>query len=229
MREDRDQQERAGGLDRRRLLGALAAAPAAVVAVPTVARAADEDELAERLMKELEGVDRETAREALDEARERLCEEAIEAARSEGEDEDEDEDDEGDEDDDEEEEDEAGEGQARGAQQGEQGRGQGRNAQQGDQGRGQGRSADRQGGQGKGQGREGAGRQPAEPGHAHNYVEDASSTDHPRHRSGQVCQNCQFWTQMVDDPYGRCVHPSFRDVLVHKGGWCSVYSPGGSS
>ncbi len=218
MQEDRDKRDQAGAMDRRRVLGALVAAPAAVVAVPTVAKAADEDELAERLMRELEGVDRETAREALEEARERLSEEAIEAAeaRSEakdenGEDEDDEEDDDGT---------SMGDEEARSAQQEEQGRGQGRGRSDAEQQPGnQGRDNNR------GNGRSSSGRQPAEPGHAHNYVENASNTDQPRYRSGQACQNCQFWTQMVDDPYGRCVHPSFRNVLVNKNGWCSVYSP----
>lgn len=66
----------------------------------------------------------------------------------------------------------------------------------------------------------------AEDGHAHEYVTDAAdAADHPRYEEGQTCRNCTFWRQEVEDEWGPCVHPEFRDVLVNANGWCEVHAP----
>ena len=73
---------------------------------------------------------------------------------------------------------------------------------------------------------EGAAEMPhAENGHAHNYVNDHTTTDHSRYQEGQMCSGCQFWVDSVDGDWGYCQHPSFSDVLVNANGWCSVYAP----
>ncbi|MBK5943810.1 MAG: high-potential iron-sulfur protein [Halorhodospira halophila] len=66
----------------------------------------------------------------------------------------------------------------------------------------------------------------AEDGHAHDYVNEAAdASGHPRYEEGQLCENCAFWGEAVEDGWGRCTHPDFDEVLVKAEGWCSVYAP----
>lgn len=64
----------------------------------------------------------------------------------------------------------------------------------------------------------------AEDGHALNYVNDNTTSDHARHQEGQHCGNCVFY-QGGEDEWGPCQHPQFRDVQVNNNGWCSAYAP----
>lgn len=67
----------------------------------------------------------------------------------------------------------------------------------------------------------------AKDGHALNYVNDASTTDHPRHQEGSKCSNCVFWAGENSGGWGTCRHPQFADVQVNQNGWCNSYAPAG--
>lgn len=67
----------------------------------------------------------------------------------------------------------------------------------------------------------------AEDGHALDYVNDASTSDHSRYQEGQNCANCVFWAGENSGGWGDCRHPQFADVQVNQNGWCSSYAPKG--
>jgi len=72
-----------------------------------------------------------------------------------------------------------------------------------------------------------AGKSKAEDGHALDYVNDASDSDHSAYSDGEQCDNCAFWSGEEENGWGGCQHPDFSDVLVNAEGWCNVYAPGG--
>lgn len=65
----------------------------------------------------------------------------------------------------------------------------------------------------------------AEDGHALDYVNKASDTDHDKYKEGQNCESCAFWAGEEADGWGKCRHPEFTDVLVNAEGWCNTYAP----
>jgi len=67
----------------------------------------------------------------------------------------------------------------------------------------------------------------AENGHALNYVNNASNSDHPRHKDGNQCSKCVFWAGDNSGDWGTCRHPQFAGVQVNKNGWCSSFAPAG--
>ncbi|SFM43960.1 high-potential iron-sulfur protein [Marinobacter pelagius] len=67
----------------------------------------------------------------------------------------------------------------------------------------------------------------AEDGHAMDYVNDATTSDHPKYKDGNKCSTCAFWAGEESGGWGTCRHPEFSDVLVNKNGWCSTWVPGG--
>jgi len=50
------------------------------------------------------------------------------------------------------------------------------------------------------------------------YVEDASKSKNPKHKAGDVCANCQFYTDANAKPYGPC--QLFPGKSVNAKGWC---------
>jgi hypothetical protein len=50
------------------------------------------------------------------------------------------------------------------------------------------------------------------------YVEDASKSKNPKHKPGDVCANCQFYTDAGATPYGPC--QLFPGKSVNAKGWC---------
>lgn len=66
----------------------------------------------------------------------------------------------------------------------------------------------------------------AEDGHALDYVNDGSTSDHARYQEGNKCSNCVFWSGEETEGWGGCRHPQFANVLVASDGWCSTYAPG---
>jgi hypothetical protein len=50
------------------------------------------------------------------------------------------------------------------------------------------------------------------------YVEDASKTKNPKHKPGDVCANCQFYTGTGNAGYGPC--QLFPGKSVNAKGWC---------
>lgn len=67
----------------------------------------------------------------------------------------------------------------------------------------------------------------AEDGHALDYVNNASDSNHEKYQSGQKCESCAFWAGEEADGWGKCRHPEFSDVLVNAQGWCNAYAPKG--
>ncbi|WP_339798699.1 high-potential iron-sulfur protein [uncultured Marinobacter sp.] len=65
----------------------------------------------------------------------------------------------------------------------------------------------------------------AEDGHALDYLNNGADSNHEKHKDGQMCQNCVFWTGEVEDGWGNCQHPQFANVLVNAEGWCNTYVP----
>jgi hypothetical protein len=64
----------------------------------------------------------------------------------------------------------------------------------------------------------------AEDGHAWDYVNHAAdAADHPEYEEGEICANCIFWAEEIEDGWGECMHPDFEDVLVNAQGWCAAY------
>ena len=50
------------------------------------------------------------------------------------------------------------------------------------------------------------------------YVEDASKSKNPKHKPGDVCANCQFFTGTGSSGYGPC--QLFPGKSVNAKGWC---------
>ncbi|MEI7038163.1 high-potential iron-sulfur protein [Fulvimonas yonginensis] len=50
------------------------------------------------------------------------------------------------------------------------------------------------------------------------YVEDASKSKNPKHKPGDVCANCQFYTGTGTTGYGPC--QLFPGKSVNAQGWC---------
>ncbi|MDX5336579.1 MAG: high-potential iron-sulfur protein [Marinobacter sp.] len=67
----------------------------------------------------------------------------------------------------------------------------------------------------------------AEDGHALDYVNDGSTSDHEKYQDGNKCSNCAFWAGEESGGWGGCRHPQFSDVLVNADGWCNTWVPGG--
>ena len=53
------------------------------------------------------------------------------------------------------------------------------------------------------------------------YVHDAADADHPSYEEGQVCDNCDLWTDPTAEDWGPCA--VFPGKLVAAGGWCSAW------
>lgn len=53
------------------------------------------------------------------------------------------------------------------------------------------------------------------------YVEDASKTSNPKHKAGNECANCQFYS---GGPTGRGPCQLFPGKSVHSKGWCVSYT-----
>lgn len=56
------------------------------------------------------------------------------------------------------------------------------------------------------------------------YVEDASKTTNPKHKAGDSCANCQFYSGGPTG-YGPCA--LFPGKAVNAKGWCVSHSPKG--
>jgi len=56
------------------------------------------------------------------------------------------------------------------------------------------------------------------------YVEDASKTTDPKHKAGDSCANCQFYSGGPTG-YGPCA--LFPGKAVNAKGWCVSHSPKG--
>ena len=54
------------------------------------------------------------------------------------------------------------------------------------------------------------------------YVEDASKTQDPKHKAGDVCANCQFYSGGAAG-YGPC--QLFPGKAVSAKGWCVSHTP----
>ncbi|MBD8880986.1 MULTISPECIES: high-potential iron-sulfur protein [Rhodanobacter] len=54
------------------------------------------------------------------------------------------------------------------------------------------------------------------------YVEDASKTTDPKHKAGDACANCQFYSGGPTG-YGPCA--LFPGKAVNAKGWCVSHSP----
>lgn len=54
------------------------------------------------------------------------------------------------------------------------------------------------------------------------YVEDASKTTNPKHKAGDVCANCQFYSGAATG-FGPCA--IFPGKAVSAKGWCISHSP----
>jgi High potential iron-sulfur protein/TAT (twin-arginine translocation) pathway signal sequence len=50
------------------------------------------------------------------------------------------------------------------------------------------------------------------------YVEDASKSKNPKHKPGDICANCQFFTGTGTTGYGPC--QLFPGKSVNAKGWC---------
>jgi anaerobic selenocysteine-containing dehydrogenase len=50
------------------------------------------------------------------------------------------------------------------------------------------------------------------------YVEDATKSTNPKYKAGDVCHNCQFYTDANAKPYGPC--QLFPGKSVNAKGWC---------
>lgn len=54
------------------------------------------------------------------------------------------------------------------------------------------------------------------------YVEDATKTSDPKHKAGDVCSNCQFYSGGATG-YGPC--QLFPGKAVNAKGWCVSHAP----
>lgn len=54
------------------------------------------------------------------------------------------------------------------------------------------------------------------------YIEDASKTKNPKHKAGDNCANCQFYSGGANG-YGPCA--LFPGKSVSAKGWCVSHSP----
>ncbi|HEV2540331.1 MAG TPA: high-potential iron-sulfur protein [Frateuria sp.] len=55
------------------------------------------------------------------------------------------------------------------------------------------------------------------------YVEDASQSKNPKHKAGDVCANCQFYSGTGTAGYGPC--QLFPGKSVNAKGWCVSHTP----
>ncbi|HEV2621632.1 MAG TPA: high-potential iron-sulfur protein [Frateuria sp.] len=55
------------------------------------------------------------------------------------------------------------------------------------------------------------------------YVEDASKSKNPKHKAGDVCANCQFYSGTGTAGYGPC--QLFPGKSVNAKGWCVSHTP----
>lgn len=53
------------------------------------------------------------------------------------------------------------------------------------------------------------------------YVHNAADADHAAYEEGQICSNCQLWTDPSAADWGPCA--VFPGKLVAEGGWCSAW------
>jgi hypothetical protein len=54
------------------------------------------------------------------------------------------------------------------------------------------------------------------------YVEDATATKDPKHKAGDMCSNCQFYSG-APNGYGPCL--LFPGKAVNSKGWCISHNP----
>lgn len=54
------------------------------------------------------------------------------------------------------------------------------------------------------------------------YVDDASKTTNPKHKAGDTCSNCQFYS---GGPTGRGPCQLFPGKSVNSKGWCVSHTP----
>jgi len=55
------------------------------------------------------------------------------------------------------------------------------------------------------------------------YVDDASKSSNPKHKAGDVCANCQFYTATNTTGRGPC--QLFPGKSVDAQGWCVSHTP----